>query len=184
MIIVERIAKLSVNKCVIFMTLSVAILSILIPIIQSKLSRNEFNVLESQEQLNQSEIRNAQALYHANFANYLLTKKDFEVNEKLKELWKLNMEEAAKNLRYRLMLLHTAITDKLPNEAIFNKWKSMSFEQLDEEVGKAEFLNQDWKTNAKKTISLLILLRNILYAIALLLYGIGMLGLNLKKSSK
>ena len=166
------------------MTLSVAILSILIPIIQSSLSRNEFNVLESQEQLNQSEIRNAQALYHANFANYLLTFENFETNKKLKDLWKLNIKEAEVNLRYRLALLHTAITDKAPDEKLFNKWKSMNFKQLDEEIGKAEFLKQDWRATAKKRIFWLTFLKNILYAIALLLYGVGMLGLNLKKGHK
>ena len=178
--IIQNIKNLSLQKCVLFITLSVAILSVIIPIINSYQNKIDINLIEAQGHINQAETRNFQAHYFNNFANYLLTHENFETDEKLKELWSMCRTAAVINLRFRIALLYVSLKDKYPSENLKNKWASMDFENLQKELEKPEFIESDWRKKARTYISLSTWIKNLLYALAVILFAVGSLGLNLK----
>jgi len=179
--IIKILHNLTVKQSIAFMTISVAILSIVIPIINSRLNKIDINTIESQGHMIQAEIRNFQSQYFVNFANYLITIEGFEQSKKLKELWKMCWTEANRNLRFRLALLHVGIHDKYPDKSLLDKWSSMNFEQLNDELNKPETIKKGWRESARKKIFWLNLAKNILYGTALALYIFGSLGLNVKQ---
>ena len=131
--LLEKIKTISTNISIILLTISLLLLSVIIPIVDSTLDGFALNVIESQAQLNQSEIRNSQAIYFAHFCNFLLSQENFEKNAKLQKLWIQTQESSVRNMRQRAMLLYIALNDKYPTKADFDRWGSMDLNQLEAE---------------------------------------------------
>ncbi|HAB52641.1 MAG TPA: hypothetical protein DCE80_10815 [Ignavibacteriales bacterium] len=180
----KKINKLPVSTCVIFMTISVAILSVAVPLIQSELTKIQFDVIESQGHLNQSEIKNLEVEYYTHFANYLfaLSTSSFKTNKDWGVIYQTSRDQADTNLRYRIALLYIMLNNKYPNKELLDKWKVMNFEQLQEVSKKPSFKEYDWRKSARKKIFWFNFSKWILNLLALILYTIGLLGLNFKKS--
>jgi len=162
------------------MTVSLLLLSVIIPIIDSNLNKMDLNVIESQAQLNQSEIRNSQAIYFAHFSNFLLSLNDFEQNKNLQKLWEQSHESALKNMRQRLMLLYISLNDRYPSTEDFKRWSTMNFNQLESELDNPEFIKYNWKEKARMRIKILNTAKYLLYFTAVFAYFIGTLGIILK----
>jgi len=84
-------------------------------------------------------------------------------------------------MRFRLFLLYASLNDRMPDSSLVDTWGKMTLEQLEEEIEAPYFLEHDISKKKREQTRFWRAIRYLVYGVAVLLYTVGMIGINIKR---